>query len=425
MTCLDPSSPWGAARCIALALLALTCGAAPAAASKAAPQRHGSIQTFTYGTGSAAYPYIVYVPPSYHRSRPAPLVVMTHGCQTTAEQQMRANLFNPVAKRAGIVMLYPDVNPAEAAQPGPLRNCWDIFNPQSWHRDSGDAAALAGMTRAVMARLRIDPGRVYMVGMSAGSFMTSVMAAAYPDLYAAVGINAGDAYADVTCLFVGPGMPVEASAQLAYDEMGPRARVVPRLVMGGDMDQAIPPACADKTLDQGLRTDNLVLSGMQDTPISLTPASVRELPKPGGYTSTVSTYLDPNRCVIGERWLIGGMNHFWPGGSTDPQLADFTDPKGPNGAEVAWRFLSRYSKRSTAMPCAEARCRAWVTLRVPAGAKSVRAAVNGRRAKVRVAHRRARVRLPSIRASRTTVVIRGHTTRGKRFVRRHGFPACG
>jgi hypothetical protein len=267
--------------------------------------------------------------------------------------------------------------------------------------------------------------------------MTSIMAAAYPDLFAAVAINAGGAYADGGCLVAGPGIPVELSAQLAYNEMGPRARIVPRLVTGGDADQGIPPACADKALEQGLRTNNLVLGGPQDAPISLTPASVREVPKPGGgYGSKVSTYLDPNACVIGERWLIHGMNHFWPGGSTDPTLASFTDPKGPNGAEVSWRFLSRYTKRSTAMPCAEApapappapfartRCPAkWLVLRLPAGAKAIRVTVNGRRAVISLAQGRVRVRLPA-RRSRTSVVIRGRTRTGRRFGLRRTYRGC-
>ncbi|MDX6583809.1 MAG: hypothetical protein QOI10_2993 [Solirubrobacterales bacterium] len=342
-----------ARRCAALGLLGLIFAAAPADATVDPPDP-GKTKEFTYDSGSGAYPYIVYVPTSYRRSRPAPLVVMTHGCQTTASEQMRSTLYNQVAERKGFVVLYPDVTAAEAAQPGPTARCWQFPNPQSWHRDSGDAAAIAGMTRAVMERWHIKGQRVYMVGMSAGSFMTSIMAAAYPDLFAAVGIMAGGAYADAGCIFTGTGIPVEASAQLARDEMGSRARIVPRIVMGGDADQGVPPACADKALEQGLRTNNLVLGDTQDAPISLTPASVREVPKEGGYSSTVSTYLDPNGCVIGERWLIHGMNHFWSGGSSDPELANFTDPKGPNGAKATWRFVSRYRKRSTAVPCAEA-----------------------------------------------------------------------
>jgi poly(hydroxyalkanoate) depolymerase family esterase len=414
-------------------LLGLVVGTTPAAAAVDQPDP-GSVQKATYDSGENTYPYIVYVPTTYDAARRAPLVVMTHGCQTTADQQMRANLYNVVAERAGIVMLYPDVDEEEASQPGPLQRCWQFPSPASWHRDSGDPAAIAGMTRAVMTRWHIDSERVYMVGMSAGSFMTSIMAAAYPDLFAAVAINAGGAYADGTCLFTGPGIPVEASAELAFEEMGPRARIVPRLVSGGDADQGIPRACADKALMQGLRTNNLVLGGTQDAPISLTPAAVREVAKPGGYSTTVSTYRDPNGCVIGERWLIHGMNHFWPGGSSDPELKDFTDPRGPNGAELTWAFLKRYTKSATSMPCAEAPvpattptvCAArWLTLRLPAGARRVRATVNGRRASIRASRGRVRVRLAATSRSRTSVIVRGRTAKGTSFTRRHTIRGCG
>ncbi|HEV3229004.1 MAG TPA: PHB depolymerase family esterase [Solirubrobacteraceae bacterium] len=414
-------------------------GAGAASAIAADPPDPGKTETFTYDSGGTAYPYIVYTPTTYHAARPAPLLVMTHGCQTTAEQQMRANLYNPIAEREGIVMLYPDVNAMEAAQPGPTARCWQFPDPNSWHRDSGDAAAIAGMTRAVMERWRIDPERVYMMGMSAGSFMTSIMAAAYPDLYAAVGIMAGGAYADGGCLFGAPGIPVEVSAQLAYNEMGPRARVVPRLVMGGDADQGVSPACADKALEQGLRTNNLVLSGTQDRPISLTPSSTREVTKPGGYSTTIKTYRDPHGCIIGERWLIHGMNHFWSGGTSDPKYKDFTDPKGPSGADASWGFFRRYTKSARTMPCAEApaaspsspapvaaRCRArWLRLRLPRGTTAVRANVNGRRAAVRVARRHVRIRLPATRRARTTLVVRGRTSTGKHITRRYSYHGCG
>jgi poly(hydroxyalkanoate) depolymerase family esterase len=422
-----------AALVIVTAALGVTAG--PAAAAD--PPDPGSTQTFTYGSGLTAHPYIVYVPTTYDASHPAPLVVMTHGCQTTAEQQMRANLYNRVAEREGLVVLYPDINPIEAAQPGPLARCWQFPSPLSWQRDGGDAAAIAAMTRAVMGRWQIDGERVYMVGMSAGSFMTSIMAAAYPDLFAAVAIMAGGAYADPLCLLGNPAStPVALSAQLAFAQMGSRARVIPRLVMGGDADTGITPACADKALAQGLRTNNLVISGTQEAPIALSPASVRAEANPGGYASTVSTYRDPAGCLIGERWMIHGMNHFWSGGSSDPQWKNFTDPKGPSGAEATWRFLSRYTKSTTAMPCAEApvtssapasnRCPArWLSLRLPANATAVRATVNGRRVTTRVARGRVRVRLPAGRRTKTSVVLRGGTRGGKRFRIRRAYTGCG
>src|SRR6185503_3120369 len=215
--------------------------------------------------------------------------------------------------------------------------------------------------RAVMAKRDIDAERVYLAGMSAGGFMTSIEAAAYSDLYAAVGISAAGAYADAGCTGTGTGMPAETSSQMAFDEMGPRARIVPRFVIGGDADQGIPPACADKALEQGLRTNNLVLGDSQEGPIALTPSEERKEQKPGGYAYTIKTYRDPAGCVIGERWLVHGMNHFWSGGTSDPKYASFTDPKGPSGAEASWAFFQRYRRSDTAMPCAEAPAPAPVT----------------------------------------------------------------
>jgi poly(hydroxyalkanoate) depolymerase family esterase len=334
----------------ALAAFVLVLALYPCPAGAATPDP-GSTRAFTYGSGPDAHPYIVYTPSSY-RSRPAPLVVMTHGCQTTAEQQMRSTLFNRVAERHRFVVLYPDVTEAEAQQPGPLARCWRFYDPINQHHGQGDAAAIAGMTREVMERRQVDRRRVYMVGMSAGSFMTSIMAAAYPRLFTAVAINAGGAYADPTCLFANSAVTASSSAQLAFEESGSRARVIPRLVMGGDADQGVPPACADKALEQGLRSDNLAISGRQTGPISLDPALVRTVKTPGRYSTTVSDYRDRSGCLVGQRRLFHGMNHFWPGGSKDPALANWTDPKAPNGARIAWRFLSRYTKRDTAMPCA-------------------------------------------------------------------------
>jgi poly(hydroxyalkanoate) depolymerase family esterase len=287
-----------------------------------------------------------------------PVLVMLHGCQTTAYQQMEANLYNPLADQKHFVVVYPDIDAIEAAQPGPTVRCWQFVSPQDWNRAQGDGAAVAAITQTVMRAWNVNPQRVYVMGMSAGSFLSADVAAEYPDLYAASGENAGGAYADGTCLFVGEAsLPVTTSAQLAFQQMGPRARVVPRIVVGGDADQGVPPACADKALMQGLRTDNLVIDGTQTGPISLTPTSVQKAQVPGGYSYTISDYRDEHGCLIGQRYLVHGMNHFWSGGSSDPRWKDFTDPKGPSAAVASWQFFSRFKLANTAWSCRRARPR--------------------------------------------------------------------
>ncbi|HEX3706605.1 MAG TPA: PHB depolymerase family esterase [Mycobacteriales bacterium] len=298
------------------------------------------------------YPYRLYTPSSYRSGHSAPLVVVAHGCQTTAEQEEKLALFDQLADREGFVVLYPEDDALSQALPGPVKQCFKFFYPQVYFRGFADTAAIAQMTRTVMSRRDIDRQRVYMVGVSGGGLVTSASAGAYPDLYAAVGIVESAGYADGFCLGTGTGVPAVASAQLAYTAMGPRARVVPLFVIGSTGDLAFPAACEEKALQQGLRTDNLVISGGQTGPISLTPAAVRHEKVPGGRTYTVSTFHDPKGCLIGQQTIIDGMPHAWPGGTDDPAYRGYTDPTAPSGAKTAWNFFRHFTLTSSAMPCA-------------------------------------------------------------------------
>jgi poly(hydroxyalkanoate) depolymerase family esterase len=324
-------------------------GSIPAHGAAMMRLQPGTAQTFTYGTGPSAHPYIVYTPRGWKPRDRWPLLVMLHGCQTTAFQQMKANRYNPLADRQHYIVVYPDTDQLEDSQPGPTRRCWQFPSPEDWQRGQGDGAVVAAITRSVMKGWHVDAQRVYVMGMSAGSFLSADVAAEYPDLFAASGENAGGAYADGTCLLVsGVSLPVAASARLAYEQMGKRARVVPRIVIGGDADQGVPPACATKALMQGLRTDNLVIDGNQTAPISLRRSSVRHRKVPHGYAYSVSAYRDHRGQLVGQRFLVHGMNHFWSGGSSNPKWADFTDPKGPSAAVASWRFFSRFTRSGTA-----------------------------------------------------------------------------
>ncbi len=332
----------------AIALVLLPCVAA------AAPSDLGNGKT-THGVTNFKgdrFPYLLYTPTSYRAGQAAPLVVMAHGCQTTAAQEEQITRFDKLADRYGFVVLYPEVDPIGKATPGPFANCWKFLDPAVYFRGFGDTAAIAQMTHEMMRLRDIDRQRVYMVGVSGGGLITSASAAAYPDLYTAVGIVESAGYADGPCFTNGVGTPVQASAQLAYEAEGSYARVVPIFVIGSTGDLAFPAPCEKKALQQGLRTDNLVISGSQDGPISLSAASSRggRVRKGRGYT--VSTFRDPNGCLIGEQTIIDGMPHAWPGGSS--HVGGYSDPTAPDGATIAWKFFRHFTLRGTAMPCATA-----------------------------------------------------------------------
>jgi len=152
-----------------------------------------------------------------------------------------------IAAAGGFVVLYPDVDAVDRANGG----CWKgIWDPGAEGHDRGDAGAIAAMTRAVIARWRIDPSRVYAIGISAGGFETSMLGAAYPDLYAAIGIHSGAGYlaGEHGCPAGGSASSIGAAARAALAAMGSRAGVMPVIVFHGDRDGTIPYRCGQQAL---------------------------------------------------------------------------------------------------------------------------------------------------------------------------------
>lgn len=299
--------------------------------------------------------YRVYTPRGFHPGMP--LLVMVHGCNTTAAQQEGANRLNQLADRKGFVVLYPDHDTATNTEAGThTLRCWRWYSPADQHRDVGDPATIAGQTRTVLARWKTDPQRTYAVGMSSGAMMTSILAAAYPDVYAAIGLAAGCEY--------GGGLPcvtqayqsldrTDAAAQAAHDEQGARARVVPVIDLHGDADGTVHISASKHVVQQWLKSANLALSGTLTAPLRTTPASIAHARVKGGRSYLTETYRDAAGCLVAQRVEIAGMDHFWPGGSPDPRWYEYEDPTAPNGGELVWNFLSRYHLATTGGPCAE------------------------------------------------------------------------
>jgi len=72
--------------------------------------------------------------------------------------------------------------------------CFNWFSPGDNRRDAGEALSIRQMVAAVTARHGLDPARVFVTGLSAGGAMTSVMLAAYPEVFAGGAIIAGLPY---------------------------------------------------------------------------------------------------------------------------------------------------------------------------------------------------------------------------------------
>ena len=149
---------------------------------------------------------------------------------------------NEVAEEQGFLVAYP-----RQTQGANLQKCWNWFEAKDQHRDGGEPALIAGLTREILRDHAVDPARVYVAGLSAGGAAAAIMGQAYPDLYAAVGVHSGLAAGAAS------DMP---SAFAAMRQGGTPRRgtlPVPTIVFHGDRDRTVHPANGDEVLAQAGR----------------------------------------------------------------------------------------------------------------------------------------------------------------------------
>ena len=141
-----------------------------------------SAATLTRVTGFGSNPsnlnMYVYVPNNVS-ARPA-LLVAIHYCTGSAQAFYSGGAHDYVtaADRYGFVIVFP-----EATRSG---QCFDVYSPQALKRGGGsDPDGIYSMVNYAKQHYNVDSSRVYVTGASSGAMMTNVMAAEYPDVFAA------------------------------------------------------------------------------------------------------------------------------------------------------------------------------------------------------------------------------------------------
>jgi poly(hydroxyalkanoate) depolymerase family esterase len=275
----------------------------------------------SYACAAGRRSYKLYVPNQDYADGRRPLVVMLHGGTQDPDDFAAGTRMNALAEEHGFLVAYP--SQCKSANPS---LCWNWFKPEDQVRGAGEPSIIAGITSEIVSEYDIDPQRVFVAGLSAGGAMAGVMAAAYPEVYAAVGVHSGLPYrsaTDVASAFAAmrgdTGLPSRRQKTRPASDHALRPRTI---VFHGDADHIVHPSNAAKIVEQHTKGGDTLERANARSSASRT------------YTRAVTR--DKTGTAVVEQWIIHGSGHAWSGGSTD---GTYTDPHGPDASREMVRFF--------------------------------------------------------------------------------------
>ena len=315
--------------------LALAACAAPAEEQAAtgidALQGSGLTRVSSFGKNPGALEMFEHVPANL--SADAPVVVILHGCLTTAVD-IAATGWNDLADQRGFVAVY--------AQQSFLNNgtyCFNWANAMGFANDDakrggGESESIREMTLNAISRHHGDRNRVYVAGFSAGAAMAVNLAAVYPDLYAAAASFAGVPYGcadtlleSVSCMIPGIERTQAEHARRVFDAFPGYSGRRPRIsIWHGGLDTVVYPRNQSELTKQWTTLHEVALEPSMVDTVDGQPHAV---------------WLDASHAKVVETYRIEDMWHGFP---VDPsngcgKVAPFAPDHGICGASRVADFF--------------------------------------------------------------------------------------
>jgi polyhydroxybutyrate depolymerase len=254
--------------------------------------------------------YLLHVPGSYDRGKPAPLVISMHGGALWPAAQREISQWNRVADAHGFIVVYP------SAVSG--------HGPRAWRAGGGpglmrDVMFISELIDTLRAAYNIDSARIYANGLSNGGGMTFVLSCALSDRIAAVGL-------------VAPAIFLPWSA--CTDR-----RAVPMIAFHGTADGAVPYHGGQSWVAP---------ASFPDIPAWMRKWAERNRCGPNPIDSAVAadvTRREYTGCADGAAVVLytvleGG--HTWPGGGPLPEWFVGTTSNSIDATDQMWSFFSEH-----------------------------------------------------------------------------------
>ncbi len=301
------------------------------------PRRAATWLDRTYSSVYGARFYRVYIPSTY-TGTPRPLMVMLHGCLQDGYDFAAGTRMNSFAESRNFIVLYPEQGTAYNPS-----DCWNWYYTSNQVRGSGEPSVIAGMIDWVKANYAVDGTRVGVAGFSAGAAMASIMACTYPDRVRKLAEVAGVMYGGATtavggtnAMLYGSVHDPNAMGTDCWNRMATGGRrVIPTLVFHGSADGTVNVANAHQTAQQWTQTSDLASDGADNGNVDNTADATVT-----GTTCRSYTRYDyrnsANSAVVVRKYIISGLGHRWPGGSS---AGSYTDACAPDASQIIVDFF--------------------------------------------------------------------------------------
>ena len=256
--------------------------------------------------------YVLYVPKTYDRSKPTPLVISIHPAATWPLVEMNISRWNDVADEHGFIVVYPAGSGAFFGGFSP--------GPHVWPGERRDIQFICDLIDKLEANYNIDQNRIYANGMSNGGAMAFALSCELPDRIAAVGA-------------VAPARPPIPGQDRCGD-----SKPVPMVAFHGTADKMAPyqggtSPIAPRSFPKypGLDSPCSATKPMQRRPHRHSNFSERPPPR---------TNCAENADVI--LYTIEGGGHTWPGGKHLAEWIAGHTTDDLDASRMMWEFFVQH-----------------------------------------------------------------------------------
>lgn len=304
--------------------------ATPAAAPRV--RSGGRWEEGVWGFGPLAQRrYRLFLPAGIGMNRPAPMLVLLHGCGQDAASFAACTRAVSLARARRCAVLLP-----EQSQHANSNRCWN------WFRGEAQIAAEAGLLMGLIDHVcRVHPVRrdqLHLFGLSAGGAMALTMALRFPDRFAAVGSHSGAVPhlasngAQAARVMRG-AMSSHSALQLQALRMRLAGRTPPPLLLiHGGNDHVV-------SFDNALASAGLWLT-LSASPHGAAPAIFAPHPEQGVRRGQRHAYTVQDWWRDGRPYVrlvrVPALAHAWSGGVAGQAYAD---PAGPDALRIAFAFF--------------------------------------------------------------------------------------